>query len=227
MSVRDWPSGEQPREKLLKKGAAALSDAEILAIFLRTGMKGKSVLDLARELLSEFGSLRRILSAPSDEFCSKPGLGLVKYVQLQAALELGRRYLYEDLLQNCALSDPEATYRYLMFRMRDEVQEIFVCLFLDSQHRVLCCEEMSRGTIDQASVYPREIVRRVLHHNAASVILSHNHPGGLAKPSLADREVTQRIQAALDLVGAKVLDHIIIGEKDRFSFAEAGLLRKM
>lgn len=224
MTIRNWPAGEQPREKLLNQGAATLSDAELLAIFLRTGLRGKSAVEVGRDLLISFGSLRAVLEAGPEEFCRLPGLGPVKYIQLQAALEVGRRNLHATLTRNTILNDPAATYNYLTSRLRHQRQEVFACVFLDNQHRVIHYEELTRGTFDQAVVYPREILKRTLHHNAAAVILSHNHPSGIAKPSRADRDLTEHIKTALALISTRVLDHVIIGEGEIFSFAEQGLL---
>lgn len=224
MAITDWPVHERPREKLLLRGPAALSDAELLAIFLRTGVPGKTAVDLARELIECFGSLRALLEANYSEFCRGPGLGLAKYVQLQACLEMSRRHLEATLKRGDALTDPQATRNYLIARLRAYSFEVFACLFLDNRHRVLTFEELFRGTIDGASVYPREVVKRALAHNAAAVILAHNHPSGVAEPSRADEMITQRLKEALALVDIRVLDHIIIGDGETLSFAERGLL---
>lgn len=224
MAITDWPVHERPREKLLQRGSQALSDAELLAIFLRTGVVGKTAVDLARELLQSFGSLRALLEAEQREFCQSPGLGLAKYVQLQACLEMGRRHLEATLRRGDALTDPQATQRYLIARLRAYPFEVFSCLFLDNRHRVLTFEELFRGTIDGASVYPREVVKRALAHNAAAVILAHNHPSGVAEPSQADEMITRRLKEALALVDIRVLDHIIVGDGETLSFAERGLL---
>ncbi len=223
MAISDWPLAERPREKLLQRGAEALSDAELLAIFLRTGVRGKTAVDLAREVLAGFGSLRRLLEADAASFCSRPGLGEAKYVQLQATLELARRHLQATLERGDVLTSPDATRRYLSARLRDKPQEVFAVLFLDNRHRVLAFEELFHGTVDGASVHPREVVRRVLAHNAAAVILAHNHPSGVAEPSRADEAITRRLKDALALVDVRVLDHIVVGE-DMVSFAERGLL---
>ncbi|MCK9529255.1 MAG: DNA repair protein RadC [Gammaproteobacteria bacterium] len=223
MAISDWPLAERPREKLLERGPEALSDAELLAIFLRTGVRGKTAVDLAREVLAGFGSLRRLLEADATSFCSRPGLGEAKYVQLQATLELARRHLHATLERGDVLTSPDATRRYLSARLRDKPQEVFAVLFLDNRHRVLAFEELFHGTVDGASVHPREVVRRVLAHNAAAVILAHNHPSGVAEPSRADEAITRRLKDALALVDVRVLDHIVVGE-DMVSFAERGLL---
>ncbi len=222
--ITDWPAEERPREKLLERGAAALSDAELLAIFLRTGIPGKTAVDLARELLTEYGGLRALLGAPAKRFCQSPGLGPAKYVQLQAVLEMSRRHLAETLNRGDALTSPDATRRFLSARLRDYAHEVFACLFLDTRHRVIAFEELFRGTLDGASVYPREVVRRSLDHHAAAVIFAHNHPSGIAEPSRADRSLTRRLQEALTLIDIRVLDHLVIGDGDITSFAEQGWL---
>jgi DNA repair protein RadC len=223
MSISHWPADERPREKLLARGAGALSDAELLAIFLRTGVKGKSAVDLARELLHQFGGLRALLSADEAAFCAGKGLGQAKYVQLQAVLEIARRHLMEGVRRGDALSNPAQTRRYLAMRLRDYAFEVFAALFLDNRHRVIALEELFRGTIDGASVHPREVVRRALHHNAAALIFAHNHPSGVAEPSEADRHITRRLKDALALIDVRVLDHFVIGD-EVVSFAERGLL---
>jgi DNA repair protein RadC len=215
---------ERPREKLLEKGASALSDAELLAIFLRTGVKGKSAVDLSRELLQEFGSLRQLLDANQQQFCRGLGLGAAKYVQLQATLEMGRRHMEAEVLREDVMSNPEMTRRYLKSRLRDYEHEVFACLFLDNRHRVIRFEELFRGTIDGASVHPREVVKRALALNAAALILAHNHPSGVAEPSAADKSITQRLRDSLALVDVRVLDHVVIGDGSGYSFAEAGYL---
>jgi DNA repair protein RadC len=224
MSIRDWPDAERPREKLLQRGAAALSDAELLAIFLRTGVSGRSAVDLARDLLNHYGGLRPLLEADQQSFCDNPGLGPTKYVQLQAVLELGRRYLEATLQRGDALQSVADTRRYLTARLRHEPHEVFACLFLDNRHRVIAFEELFHGTIDGASVHPRQIVKRVLYHNAAALILAHNHPSGIAEPSRADEQITLRLKEALALIDVRVLDHMIIGDGQVVSFAERGLL---
>ncbi|WP_420464708.1 RadC family protein [Panacagrimonas sp.] len=224
MAISDWPQAERPREKLLAQGPVALSDAELLAIFLRTGVPGCSAVDLARDLITRFGSLRALAAASPQAFCEARGLGLAKYVQLQAAVEMSRRVLAEDLRQRDALADPAATRRYLSAWLRDRDREIFAALFLDSQHRVLRIEELSQGTLDAASVYPREVVKRALALGAAAVIFAHNHPSGVAEPSAADRVLTDRLKQALALVDVRVLDHFVVGEGSPVSFAERGWL---
>jgi len=224
MPITDWPLTERPREKLLSLGPAALSDAELLAIFLRTGVAGKTAVDLARDALQHHGSLRRLLEADCARFCRAPGLGQAKYVQLQACLEMARRHLHEALQRGDALHSPDDTRRYLRARLRDHPHEVFACLFLDTRHRVIRYEELFRGTIDGATVHPREVVRRALAHNAAAVILAHNHPSGVAEPSRADQQLTDRLRQALALVDVRVLDHLVVGDGEPVSFAERGLL---
>ncbi|WP_339668985.1 DNA repair protein RadC [Dasania marina] len=224
MAITDWPAAERPREKLLAKGAAALSDAELLAIFLRTGTKGMSAVDLARDLLASFGGLRPLLNTDLTQFCAAKGLGVAKYTQLQAVLEMSRRHLGEQLRRSSALTSPQLTREYLRACLRDECREVFACLLLDSQHRVIHYEPLFYGTIDAASVYPREVVKLALKHNAAALILAHNHPSGIAEPSQADQRITQRLCEALATVEIRVLDHIVVGDGEALSFAERGLL---
>lgn len=224
MSIRDWPEGERPREKLLAQGAGVLSDAELLAIFLRTGVAGLSAVDLARQLLADFGSLRQLLEADLERFCQHLGLGPAKYAQLQAVLEMGRRHLAENLRREAALESPSAVRDYLKAQLRHEPHELFACLFLDTRHRVLSFEVLFRGTIDGASVYPRQVVKRALAHNAAALILAHNHPSGVSEPSQADRQLTLRLREALGLIDVRVLDHFIVGEGDPLSMLEQGWL---
>jgi DNA repair protein RadC len=224
MAITDWPADERPREKLLQRGPDALSDAELLAIFLRTGIVGKSAVDLARELLDEHGGLRALLEANQQQFCRSKGLGTAKFVQLQATLEMARRHLDERLRRGDVLASPDETRRFLSAHLRGYPHEVFACLFLDNRHRVIRFEELFAGTIDGASVHPREVVKRALHHNAAAVILAHNHPSGVAEPSQADRQITRRLRDALALVEIRVLDHFIIGDGEFTSFAEQGLM---
>lgn len=224
MAITDWPEDERPREKLLARGAGSLSDAELLAIFLRTGIPGKSAVDMARDLLSHFGSLRSLLKASKADFCAEKGLGPAKYAQLQAVLEMARRHLAEELSERDALTDPHVARDYLKSRLRDLPHEVFAILFLDTRHRVIAFEELARGSLDGAAVYPREVLKAALKHNAAAVILAHNHPSGVAEPSSADRVLTTKLQAALAAVDIRVLDHLIIGEGVPASFAERGWL---
>ncbi|WP_064116428.1 RadC family protein [Pseudomonas fluorescens] len=222
MSIRDWPAAERPREKLLEQGSGSLSDAELLAIFLRTGVSGKSAVDLARHLLSQFGSLRVLLEADLAAFSEQLGLGPAKYAQLQAVLEMARRHLAERMRKKPALENPQVVRDYLKAMLRHEPHEVFGCLFLDSKHQVLNFEALFRGSIDNTSVHPREVVKRALANNAAAVILCHNHPSGNTDPSQADRLLTKRLQKALELVDVRVLDHFIIGDGEPLSMAECG-----
>jgi DNA repair protein RadC len=224
MSIRDWPEGERPREKLLQMGPTALSEAELLAILLRSGVRGQSALDVSRRLLVEFGSLRGLLSAERERVCKAHGLGPARYVALQASLELARRHYQELMRAGSALANPRATRDFLRVRLRDLPHEVFCCVFLDNRHRVIAFEELFRGTIDGASVHPREVVKQALARNAAAVILAHNHPSGLAEPSQADELITRRLKEALALVDIRVLDHLVIGDGVCESFAERGLL---
>ena len=224
MVLRDLPEDERPREKLLAKGAAALTDAELIAIFLRTGVAGKSALDLARELVDRFGSLGAIAAAECDEFTAIAGLGVAKFVQLQAAVELARRALTGEMRTADNLSSPEAVRRYLSLHLAHRPVEIFMGLFLDAQNRLITAQELFSGTLTQTSVYPREVVRSALKHNAASVIFAHNHPSGVAEPSRADETLTQALKQALSLVDVRVLDHFVVGCGSMTSFAERGLL---
>lgn len=222
MSIRDWPAAERPREKLLEHGASSLSDAELLAIFLRTGVSGKSAVDLARHLLAEFGSLRALLEADLAGFCRQLGLGPAKFSQLQAVLEMSRRHLAERLRRDSALESPQAVRDYLKSLLRHQLHEVFGCLFMDSKHRMLSFEVLFRGSIDSASVYPRQVVKRALAHNAAAVIFCHNHPSGVTEPSQADRTLTKRLSDALDLIEVRVLDHFIVGDGEPLSMVEHG-----
>jgi DNA repair protein RadC len=224
MPITDWPQAERPREKLLTRGPQALSDAELLAIFLRTGISGKTAVDVARDLLSEHGGLRALLSTEPQQLCTAPGLGQAKVAQLMAALEIGRRHLGERLLRGTALESSRDTRAYLEAQLRDLDHEVFCALFLDTRHRVLAFEELSRGTLNGTAVYAREVVRRALRHNAAAVIFAHNHPSGVAEPSRADELLTQRLKEALALVEIRVLDHLVIGDGECVSFSERGLL---
>ncbi|MBB1126588.1 RadC family protein [Thiospirillum jenense] len=224
MAITDWPEDERPREKLLKLGATALTDAELLAIFLRTGIPGKSAVDLARELLTEFNGLIGLFSANEHAFCQGKGLGAAKYAQLQAVLEMSRRYLREELGERDVLTNAAATRRYLKMHLRGYPYEVFACLFLDTRHRVIEYNELFRGSIDGASVHPREVIRAAMRCNAAAVIFAHNHPSGVAEPSNADVQITHQLKQALSLVEVRVLDHIIIGEDDGTSLAELGLI---
>jgi len=224
MAISDWPRDERPREKLLKRGAQSLSDAELLAIFLRTGVHGKSAVDLSRDLLLHFGSLRGLLAADKAQFCAAKGLGDAKFAQLQAVLEMARRHMKEELHKGTEVTSSREIKDYIQSQLRDYGHEVFACLWLDSQHRMISWEEMFRGTIDVASVYPREVVKSALKHNAAAVIFSHNHPSGMNEPSHSDERLTEELKRALALVSVRVLDHFIIGEGVPYSFAEQGRL---
>ncbi len=224
MSIRDWPDDERPREKLLQRGAAALSDAELLAIFLRVGVRGRSAVDLARDLLKEHGGLRQLLELDEAGFCATRGLGQAKYVQLQAVLELAHRHLKDTLQRVDAIQSVADTRRYLMARMCHHPHEVFSCLFLDNKHRVIQYEELFFGTIDSSAVHPRQVVKRALHHNAAAVIAAHNHPSGVAEPSRADEAITLRLKEALAIIDVRLLDHIVVGDGQIVSLAERGVL---
>lgn len=224
MAITDWPAAERPREKLLERGPAALSDAELLAIFLRVGVPGKSAVDLARELLDQFKGLRPLLESDEQTFCAVKGLGQAKYTQLQAVLEMARRHLAAKLERGQALKDPQAVRDYLRAQLRHLHHEAFACLWLDNQHQVIEFETLFRGTLNGASVYPREVVKRALALNAGAVILAHNHPSGIAEPSAADRDLTERLRGALQMVDVRVLDHFVIGDLQAVSFAERGWL---
>ena len=224
MAINDWPEDDRPREKLLAKGPGSLSDAELLAIFLRTGTKGKSAVDLARTLLAKFDSLAGLIGASREAFCAVPGLGNAKYAQLQAATELTRRALAAEMKSGINLSSPSTVRDFLRLSIQNRQVEVFVGLFLDAQNRVIAVEELFSGTLTQTSVFPREVVRRALHHNAAGVIFAHNHPSGVAEPSHADETLTQALKEALALIDVRVLDHFVVGRGATLSFAERGLL---
>lgn len=224
MAISDWPEAERPREKLIEKGAAALSDAELLAIFLRTGIIGKSAVELARDLLTHFGSLTKLCAANLREFSDLPGMGPAKFAQLQAVMEIARRTLAEELKNGDIMNSPQSVRNYLCLNLRGKPYEVFIGIFLDARHRTIVTEELFNGTLTQASVYPREIVKRALYHNAAAMIFAHNHPSGVAEPSRADELLTQSLKQALALVDVKVLDHFVIGNGEIVSFAERGLI---
>ena len=224
MGHRDWPAGEGPREKLLLRGAQALSDVELLAVVLRTGRPGASALEVARDLLARAGNLAGVIGLDRGTLEAEPGLGPGKVAQLQAARELARRYAEQTLRDGDVMSSPERTRVFLQYHLGGREREVFCCLFLDSQHRLLCCEDLFLGTLDGAAVYPREVAVRALRYRAAAVIFAHNHPSGVAEPSVADRRITERLSAALGLLDIRVLDHIIVGRGRTFSFAEQGLV---
>ncbi|MDX1458048.1 MAG: DNA repair protein RadC [Marinobacter sp.] len=224
MNTPSWPTDERPRERLLTHGADSLSDAELLAIFLRTGTAGMPVMDLARHLIDTFAGLRGLMTASQRQFCSIKGLGLAKYAQVQAAMEMARRVMDEPLRQGSPLRSPEDTRAYLRSRLGTYPHEVFAALLLDNRHRVIQYREMFRGTIDGAAVYPREVVRQALEDNAAAVIFAHNHPSGVAEPSQADISLTVRLKEALGLVDIRVLDHMVVGHGEVVSLAERGLI---
>ncbi|GLX78635.1 UPF0758 protein [Thalassotalea insulae] len=222
--LKDWPDAEKPREKLLAMGAMSLSDAELLAIFLRTGVKGCDVVELARRLLNNFGTIAGIYNASEQEFCQISGIGIAKYVQLQACLEMTKRYLQEQLVNGEGLTSSVDSQNYLIGQLKNETNEVFALLFLDSQHQVLRFEKLFYGTLNASTVYPRVVVEKALHFKAGAVILAHNHPSGVAEASMADKQLTQRLQQALALIDVKVLDHMIIAGHQCYSFAEHGLI---
>ena len=224
MTIKNWPAGERPREKLINQGPKALSDAELLAIFLRTGTAGQTVVDLARDLLVQFGGISALLDADLDTFCAVKGLGPAKFAQLQSVLELARRHFGEQLSREQVFTQPETVRQFVRAHFQGYQREVFLCLFLDTRHRLIAAEELFKGTIDGASVYPREVVKKALQHNAAAVILSHNHPSGVAEPSHDDERITRQLKDALALVDIRVLDHIVVGHGEEVSLAERGLL---
>ena len=224
MSMARWPAGERPRERLLAQGAAALSDAELIALFLGTGVRGKSALDVARDLLARFGRVSRVLSAPKSELDQVPGVGAARCAQIAAVTELARRALSEEMRARDSLTSPAAVRGYLRLHMQDLPHECYYCVFLDAQNRVIAAEQLFRGTLTQTSVYPREVVKHALAHNAAALILAHNHPSGVAEPSIQDQALTRTLSEALALVDVKVLDHFIVAPGCALSFAERGLI---
>jgi DNA repair protein RadC len=224
MAIRDWPEQEKPREKLLAHGAQALSDPELLALLLGSGTRGRSAVEVGRDLITHFGSLRHLLNADRRASRQRLGLGPARYAALQASMELGRRYLLETLRTGPALHAAEATRRFLLAQLRDRRYEVFCCLYLDTRYRLIAFEELFRGTVDNASVHPREVLRQTLFHNATAVILAHNHPSGVLEPSHADQHITRRLKSLLDVVDVRVIDHLIVGDGACFSFSEHGLL---
>jgi DNA repair protein RadC len=224
MSITDWPAEQRPREKLIKHGPSALSDAELLAVFLRVGIQGKSAVQLGQEMLSHFGSLRDLFSAPLASFSLIPGLGPAKFAQLQAVLELAKRALAEDLQEGIALNSPQSVKSYLQLLIGNKPFESFAVLFLDVKNQLIQSEELFRGSLTRTRVYPREVVKRALHHNAASIILAHNHPSGHTQPSSDDVTLTKELKTALALVDVQVLDHIIVTHNQAYSFAEHGVI---
>ncbi len=224
MAITDWPINERPREKLLNHGANSLSDAELLAIFLRVGMRGKTALDLARDLINYYGNLKSLLMSSEADFCAFPGMGPAKYVQLQASLEMSKRFFHNEMCESNIITSPAASKQFLLSALGNRQHEVFACLYLDTQHKILGFEELFRGTLDSASVYPREVIQSVLKKGAAAVIFCHNHPSGSTKASHADIQLTERLKKALDLIDVRVLDHMIVAGHQVMSFAEQGLL---
>jgi DNA repair protein RadC len=223
LTIREWPEAERPREKLLKRGSHALSDAELLALLLGSGIPGCSAVAMARSLLKDFGSLRGLLSARLTRWRRK-GIGEARYAAVQAAVELAKRHLLEEMRLGSPLTTPQATYRYLHAQLRDRPYEVFCCIYLDNRHRLIAFEELFRGTVDCAQVHPREVLRQALLHNATSVILAHNHPSGALEPSPADDFITRRLRDLLTLMDVRIIDHVIVGDGGCYSFAEHGLI---
>jgi len=222
--ICNWPELERPREKLILRGAQALSEAELIALLLGSGTKGRSAVDMARSLIEEFGSLREMLKADPQRWENQRGIGKARYAMLMAVLEISRRFMREPLREIPTLDTPERTCDFLLEQLRDRPYEVFCCLFLDNRHRMLAFEEIFRGTIDGAHVYSREIVRHALIHNAASLIVAHNHPSGSIEPSPADEGVTRRLREALSLVQVRLVDHFVVGDGKCYSFSQHGLL---
>jgi DNA repair protein RadC len=224
MTIKDWPAAERPREKLLREGSEVLSDAELLAVLLRTGVAGTDAVTLARGLLSECGGLRALLEAKRERLAALPGCGPAAFATFSAALELGRRYVFSALERDGPLENPSAASQYLVSRMKAYQREVFACLYLDTRHRVIALRELFFGSIDSATVHPREIVKSCLETNCAAVILAHNHPSGVAEPSAADAAITRRIVDAAALIDVRVLDHLVVGEREAVSMAALGML---
>lgn len=224
MRITDWPEADRPRERLLRLGPEALSSTELLALFVGSGQRGRTAVDIAREALRHFHGLRGLVDAPLQELAAQPGWGPARTARLVAALELSRRYLGESLERQDKLCSPADTRDFLRARLRGLDHEVFTVVFLDNQHRVIRVEELFKGTLDSCSVHPREVVKRAIAHRAGAVILAHNHPSGVAEPSKADREITRRLQAALQMVDVRTLDHLVIGDGEPVSFAERGWL---
>ena len=224
MAIPDWPAEHRPRERLIALGASALSDAELLAVFLRVGVSGKTAVDLGRDMLGHFGSLAALFGATLSSFSALNGLGPAKFAQLQAVLELARRASSELLKAGITLSAPEAVRHYLQLVFANKPYEVFLVLFLDTRNRLIAADEMFRGTLTHTSVYPREVVKAALTHNAASVILAHNHPSGETDPSQSDIDLTNILQKALMLIEVRVLDHFVVAGSKLYSFAEQGKL---
>ncbi|WP_417690522.1 RadC family protein [Pseudidiomarina sp.] len=223
-TIKTWPSGERPREKLAEMGVAALSDAELIAILLGTGGRGRDVVTYARDLMATYEGIGGLLSAPADDLLQQQGMGPARVMQLQVVMEISRRYLAWQLRRDDGFTQPAMVRDYLTSQLRHQQREVFVVLLLDSQHRLLKYVELFHGTINPAPVYPREIIKLVMQHNAAAVILAHNHPSGVAEPSQADQRVTERLKKALSMIDVALLDHFVIGSGQPVSFAERGLL---
>jgi DNA repair protein RadC len=224
MAIHNWPRTERPRERLIELGEGVLSDAELLALFLGSGPAGRSAVDLARHLLTEFGSLRAILNCDRRRLMQVAGVGPARYALLRAAVEMGRRYHLDAMRSSLNLISPKSTRDFLLAKLRDRPYEIFCCLYLDARYRLIAFEELFRGTVNSASVHPREVIRQVLTHNATAVILAHNHPSGSTEPSSEDEVITKQIKDALSLLGVTLVDHIIVGDGQCVSFLERGML---
>lgn len=224
MSIKNWPEQQRPQEKLYKSGAAVLSDPELLAVLLRTGKPGRNAVELASDILAQSGGLRSLLFSDQKQLNKLPGIGLAKSSQLLTIVELSRRYLRESLTRGNALTDPDSTRDYLISVLRERRREVFLILYLDNRHRVIADEELFAGTIDGAAVYPRIVAQRALNHNAAAIIVAHNHPSGVAEPSRADETITRRLRDALALLDIRLLDHFVVGDGRPVSLAERGLL---
>jgi DNA repair protein RadC len=224
MKLLAWPVADRPREKLFRHGPDALSDAELIALTLRSGDSRRDALEISQSLLNRFRSLSALFAAPPQEVCVESGLGPARYASLRAGFELAKRTLREQAEVRDVLRSPQAVRDYLRLTLQQRQVEVFMAVFLDSQHRVICAEELFKGTLTQTSVYPREVVKRALYFNCAAVILAHNHPSGVAEPSEADRILTQALRTALAAVDIKVLDHFVVGHGEATSFAERGLL---
>ncbi|MBX2869369.1 MAG: DNA repair protein RadC [Acidiferrobacterales bacterium] len=223
MAIKDWPTRERPQEKLLSSGARTLSDAELLALFIRSGSRGLTALDIGRDLIDKFGGLRQILGASQKAICDTNGLGPAKYALLQASLELGRRYLDQTLRKQGPLSSPSQAAEFLTYQLRDLKREVFAVIYLDTRHQVIDYEELFTGTLNGATVHPREVVKSVLERNASAVILAHNHPSGIAEPSQSDATLTQRLRESLELIDVRLLDHLVIGDGEYVSMSDRGL----
>ncbi|MGH8181953.1 MAG: RadC family protein [Steroidobacteraceae bacterium] len=223
LTIREWPEGERPREKLLNRGAQSLSDAELLALLLGSGIPGCSAVAMARSLLKDFGCLRELLNARLSRWRRK-GVGAARYAAVQAAVELAKRHLLEELRTGAPLGTPQATHRFLRAQLRDRPYEVFCCIYLDNRHRLIAFEELFRGTVDCAQVHPREVLRQTLLHNASALIVAHNHPSGVLEPSPADDFITRRLKDLLALMDVRLVDHVIVGDGGCYSFAEHGIL---